>query len=198
MKKYIAIQGRHYSLTQFLGVVSISLQIKIQNFFQQHARYRGIPPVLIATFLPILPQIAKDDYIKWAGLGTIDLFMQFYVSVILIAATLGYMRLVYDKEWRGYWHWKKSYRYFHYFSFGFLGVCAAMIPYYCGVANFFFGMMNHELGGQITEYLPYLLAYGTFYSFIAADLFNSLVGKSIWFKLPQINRSPMKKHSYPI
>lgn len=173
-----------------------NLKNKIQNFFTDNARYRGIPPVLISTFLSIFPIIVGDDYKKWAGLDSVELLTHIAIFVILVIATLGYMAIAYEKEWKGYWHWKKKQRYLHYFSFGFFGITAAMIPYYAGVSNFFFGMLNYELNGQMTEYLPYLWIYAGFYSFIAIDLFNSCIGKSFLFKIPPINRSPVKNYSY--
>lgn len=137
----------------------------------------------------IFPHIVGDDYSKWAGIQTADLLIDGITSLVLMASTLVYFYLFFKKEWEGYWHWRKSYKWVHRFGFAVLGVAAIMIPYYGGVSTFFFTLVDHEFGnGEILQYMPYLTAYYGVLSFLAMDMFNGFSGKAYLFRIPERTR----------
>lgn len=169
---------------------------RFRRFFKNHARYRGIPPVAIATTLSILPHIGTRDYSNWIGYQSVNIFLNIGIISILILSVLAYLRLLYEKEWLGYRPKNRLRRYFHYFSFAFIGVSAAFIPYIFGIMNLIFELLNQETNGEINIYLPYLWLYAVAMSFIVTDIFNSLDGKSgILFKMPKRNPLPLKNYS---
>lgn len=170
--------------------------VSIQNGMFKMGKFRIAPPVLISTFLSIFPHIAGDNYLQWAGLDSIIMLTSWYTMIILGIGTLAYFAIVYQKEWFGFSSKNKFKKYFKIFSFAFLGLAATLIPYYLGMGNYFFSAIDLMTGSQNSQQILYLVAWTFGISFMLTDMFNSLDGKSgIIFKMPPINRSPVKRYS---
>lgn len=168
----------------------------ITEFLFKQIKLKGTPPIAISTFLSILPHIAGNNYLEWAGIDLIQFLYSWYVGIILGIGTLTYFAIVYHKEWFGSRYKSKFSKYFKIIAFAFIGLAASLIPYYLNIGNFFFEAINLMSGGQNSENITYLVAWTFGISFMLSDMFNSLDGKSgIIFKMQPINHSPMKRYS---
>jgi hypothetical protein len=166
------------------------------GFLFKQIKFKVIPPTAISLFLSIFPHIVGDDYLKWAGIQSIQILYSWPIGILLVVVTLGYFAIFYQKEWFGSKYKSKFSKYFKIFGFAFIGLTAVLIPYYLGIGNFFFGAMNLMNEGQNSENIMYLVAWTFGISFMLSDMFNSLDGKSgIIFKMSPINRSPVKIYS---
>ncbi|MBS3926443.1 MAG: hypothetical protein KGZ34_07140 [Nitrosarchaeum sp.] len=172
------------------------LNFNVHSWIINSGKFRIAPPLIISAFLSAFPHIAGDNYLQWAGLQSIEMLSSLHAMIILGVGTLAYFGIVYQKEWFGGYSKSKSTKYFKIFSFAFIGLAATLIPYYFGVGNFFFGAINMMSDQQNSDPLLILMAWTVGMSFILSDMFRSLDGKSgIIFKMPPINKTPMKKYS---
>ncbi len=168
----------------------------LQSFFIQSIKLKGFPPALIGIFLSLFPYVAGNEYYFWAGLKSIELLYSWPVGIILALGTLGYMYAFYQKEWFGGKTKSKSTKIFKILSFAFIGLIASLIPYYLGVGNFFFGIIDTMAGGENQDSLLMLTAWTIGFGLMLNDMFRSLDGKSgVLYKMPPINKTPMKKYS---
>ncbi|MCH7560339.1 MAG: hypothetical protein IIC67_03045 [Thaumarchaeota archaeon] len=169
----------------------------IRSFLSKQGKLRGFPPLAISTFLSLFPHVVGNEYHVWAGIQSIEILYSWPVGIVLILGTLGYMGIVYEKkEWIGSLSKNKRAKFFKIFGFAFLGLTAALTPYYLGVGNFFLGTMDMLSGGENQGELLLLSVLTMGMGFIVMDMFNSLDGKSgILYKMPPRNMTPMKKYS---
>ena len=164
----------------------------IREFFFKQIKLKGIPPIAVTTFLSVFPHIVGDNYLEFAGIQSIQILYSWHTGIFLAAGTLVYFAILYQKEWFGTPHRSKFGKYFKIFAFAYIGLAAALIPYYLGVGNFFFEAINSMSDGQNSENIMYLVAWTFGISFMLSDMFNGLDGKSgILFKMRTINRSPV-------
>lgn len=167
-----------------------------KEFLIKQIKLKIVPPAAISLFLSIFPHIVGDDYLKWAGIQSIEILYSWQSGVVLTIVTLCYFALFYHKEWFGRKYKNKINRYFQIFGFAFIGLTAVLIPYFLNVGNFFLSSVNLMTGEHHTQQIWYLIAWTFGISFMLSDMFNSLDGKSgILFRMLPLNRSPMKTYS---
>jgi len=168
----------------------------VHSFLIQSVKLKGFPPTIIGILLSLFPHVAGTEYYFWAGIPTIELLYSCPVGIFLGIGTLAYMYVGYQKEWFGGRSKNNSTKYFKILSFAFIGLVAALVPYYLGVGNFFLGTMDTMSGGE--NQIPLLMLSGLTIGigFMLNDMFRSLDGKSgIFYKIPPLNKTPMKKYS---
>ncbi|NDF25400.1 MAG: hypothetical protein EB149_05385 [Thaumarchaeota archaeon] len=162
--------------------------------FKESLIFRIAPPTIISTILSLITMFGGDSYTQYAGITMLTQLQNLGTIAVLIGAYLAFVLICFKKEFDGYWHWKRKKRLIHKISFIALAIIAAMIPYLCATSTFFFNAIDHDYNVLNIEQKIVILVYFGFYSFLATDMFSGLLGKGLLFKIPTINRSPMKKY----
>lgn len=167
---------------------------KVVSNFKESLILRITPPSIISTILALIPIFGGDSYTQYAGITMLTQLQNLGTIVVLIGAYLACILICFKKEFDGYWHWKRKKRLFHKFSFIVLAIIAAAVPYLSATSKFFFNAVDADYDILTIEQRIVILVYFGFFSFLATDMFSGLLGKGLFFKIPQINRSPMKKY----
>jgi len=162
--------------------------------FKESAILRITPPAIISTILSLITTFGGDSYTQYAGITMLTQLQNVVTIVVLVGAYLACVLICFKKEFDGYWHWKRKKRLFHKISFIALAVISAIVPYLGATSTFFFNAMDNDYGILTITQRIVILGYFGFFSFLATDMFSSLLGKGLFFKIPPINRSPMKKY----
>jgi hypothetical protein len=159
-------------------------------------KFRFISLVLISTFLSLFSKFGGSVYHNSIGSQTVEIIFNIPILIILGIVSLGYMKLMYEKEWFGGKYRSKKRKYFQILSFAFIGLVAAYTPYLFGIGNVFFGYVDYLNGGHNTTQLHLLTAYAFVLTFLTSDMFNSLDGKSgILFKVPKLILVPLRNYN---
>jgi len=168
---------------------------KIISNFKDSIYLRTMPPAIIGSMLFLIPIVGGDSYTQYAGLTLIEQLQHLVTIIALTGAYLVCIFIFFKKDFDGYWHWKPKMRIIHRFSFIALAIIAAVIPYLAATVGFFFNAMDNEYGFLTIEHKIALAVYLGFFSFLSTDMFSGLLGKGFFFRIPQINRTPMKRYS---
>lgn len=139
--------------------------------------------------------VGGDSYTQYAGLTLIGQLQNIGTILVLTGAYLVSIFIFFKKDFDGYWHWKSKMRIIHRFSFVALAMIAAIIPYLAATVAFFFNAIDNEYGFLTIEHKIALGVYLGFFSFLSTDMFSGLLGKGFFFRIPKINRTPMKRYS---
>jgi len=130
------------------------------------------------------------------GLQTFQVMFNVLILSILGIVSLGYMALVYEKEWFGGSYKNNKRKWLNIISFAFIGLVAAYTPYLLGIGNLFFGYVDHLNGGHNTLTLHLINLFTFFVAFIPADMFRSLDGKSgILYRMPKRILTPLPNYN---
>ncbi|MGI0057589.1 MAG: hypothetical protein ACREAK_09500 [Nitrosarchaeum sp.] len=156
---------------------------------------KATPPAIIGSMLFLIPIVGGDSYTQYAGLKLIEQLQNLVAIIALTGAYLVYIFIFFKKDFDGYWHWKKRTRLFHKLSFISIAIISAIIPYLAATIGFFFNAMDNEYGFLTLDHKIALGIYLGFFSFLSTDMFSGLLGKGFFFRIPKINRTPMKKYS---
>jgi hypothetical protein len=162
--------------------------------FKESLILRIAPPTIVSTILSLIPIFGGDTYTQYAGVTMLTQLQDVGTIAVLIGAYLVFILICFKKEFDGYWYWKRKKRLIHKISFIALAIIAAAIPYLCATSTFFFNAIDNEYNILTIGQRIVILAYFGFYSFLATDMFSGLLGKGLFFKIPTINRAPMKKY----
>lgn len=163
----------------------------ITNYF----RPKTLPPIAIGFFFSLLSHVLPSNYHYWIDYGTIGFFLDPVMIILLSITVIVCLLITHEKEWRGHWKWRKKYKILHWISFPTFALVASVTAYFAGVFSMFFGMVNIDSGYQLNEELNQLSWFLLIMTFLPIDLFNSLMGKSVLFRISPINRSPLKQYS---
>ena len=168
---------------------------KILDISKNYFRPKTLPLIGIGFFFSVLSHFSPSGLNEYVNYGIIGYFFNPYVFIGLSAVVLACLRISYENEWRGHWRWKKWYKILHWLAFPTFALVASFTAYYSGISLLFFGMVNVDAGNVADIELQYLSGFFLIMSFWTMDMFNSLMGKSIWFRTPPINKRPLKEYS---
>jgi len=167
---------------------------KITSYFKESAILWMTPTVTIGIILSLITIFGGDSYTQYAGLTMLTQLQNVGTIAVLIGANLVFILIYFKKEFDGYWHWKRKKRLIHKISFIALATISATISYLGATSKFFFNAVYNDYGILTIEQRIVILTYFGFFSFLATAMFMGLLGKGLFFKIPSINRSPMKKY----
>lgn len=168
---------------------------KIVSNFKESMILRTTPPAIISIILSLIPIFGGDSYTQYAGITMLTQLNGLGTITALVGAYLVCILIGFKKDFDGYWHWSRKKRLIHRISFIVLAIISAIVPYLASTAMFFFNVVDNDYEILTIEHKIALMVYLGFYSFSSTDMFSGFLGKGLFFKIPQINRSPLKKYS---
>lgn len=169
--------------------------VKFIELLTNYFRPKTLPLIALGFFFSILSRVLPSDYNQWIDYNILGVFLDPLMIGILSFTVILCLMITYEKEWRGHWYWNRRYKILHWISFPTFALIASFTAYFAGISSMFFGMTNIDSGYQLTEEVQKISWFFLIMTFVPMDLFNSLTGKSIMFKIPPVDKSPLKQYS---